>query len=118
MHTSSRQADKKHDIESRRIAQWIAALSAIAIAGLLWYLFLQRDVRLSEHGYELSKALYAACNLEETKRLAAFERTLPQYPLSPEELSRMKPIVDLAHAGQWQTAAARARTLLESQEIP
>ncbi|MGV3484314.1 MAG: hypothetical protein ACO1RT_07840 [Planctomycetaceae bacterium] len=93
-----------------------SALMAIAILG--WYLFSNRHVQLSENGYELSKALYAACNLADPARLAAFESTLPRYPLTPEERSKMEPILDLAKAGQWQDAAVRARALLESQATP
>lgn len=97
---------------------WIVGTLLLVVAGLGWYFFSEQEVRLSENGYELSKALYAACNLEDTNRLNAFENTLPRYELSAQERAEMIPILDLAKEGQWRDAAIRARALLESQELP
>lgn len=97
---------------------WVAVASLLAVIAIGWYLLWDRDVRLSDTGYELSKALYAACNLEDTSRLAAFEKAVAQYELSDQERSKMMPILTLAKDGQWRDAAVRARTLLESQELP
>ncbi len=89
---------------------------AVAIVSVCWYFLADSKIRLSETGYELSKALYAACNLEDPKRLDAFVKTMAQHSPSPEEQAKLTPIVALAQDGQWQDAEDRARRLLQSQD--
>jgi len=91
----------------------------IAIVGLsVWYLFSKNQVRLSDNGYELSKSLYSACNLEDMKRLQASRLLIDDLLLTPQERQKMTRIVELAETGQWQAAASFARELLQSQDTP
>ena len=92
------------------------SILAVAILGVCWYFLADSKIRLSETGYELSKSLYAACNLEDPKRLDAFVKTMEQHSPSPEERAKLTPIVALAQSGHWQDAADRARSLLQSQD--
>lgn len=81
-----------------------------------WWLLRSKPVPLSGVGYELTSALYAACNLEDAKRLDAVVSKLEQQSLATEEREEVMSIVTLAKEGQWQDAAALARRLLESQD--
>lgn len=100
---------------SRAIAGF--ALTA-AIIGACWYFFTGSKVELSEKGYELSKALYATCNLQDTRRLEAFVKVMDQHSPTPEELAELKPIVELAQRGAWEVATDQARRLMNSQDKP
>jgi len=106
-------ADKRSGVTSRVIGGLVLA---VAIVGVGWYFLADSKIRLSETGYELSKALYAACNLEDPRRLDAFVKTMEQHSPSPEEQARLAPIIELAQRGHWQDAAGRARKLLQSQD--
>ena len=81
-----------------------------------WWLLRSEPVPLSGVGYELTSALYAACNLEDAKRLDAVVNKLAQQSLGTEEREEVMSIVTLAKDGRWQDAAALARRLLESQD--
>jgi hypothetical protein len=106
-------SEKKTRMTPRAV---VGLVSTVAIAVTCWYFLTGEEIRLSEKGYELSKALYAACNLEDTKRLEAFVKAMDQHSPSPEEQSKLRPIVELAQSGRWQDAADRARSLLQSQD--
>ncbi len=107
----------RHPSSSRR---WLTASGVglvVLFAGLWYYLSNQRIV-LSEPGYELSKAIFAACNLEDTKRIRSAMAIMAQLPLAADERKRMTRVMELANNGQWQSASDLARNLLESQTRP
>lgn len=102
-----------------RTAATISIVLLIALGA--WYAFTGDRVTLSKTGYELSIALYSACNLEDPRRLSLVKSKLEQEALStgslsPEEHSKVMSIVDLAQSGQWKDAAMQARRLIESQD--
>jgi len=104
---------KKSGLSTRVLGGFVLA---VAMGGVCWYFLAGSKIRLSEKGYELSKSLYAACNLEDPRRLEAFVKAMNQHSPSPEEQAKLAPIVDLAQSGRWQDAAERARSLLQSQD--
>lgn len=106
-------SQKKTTVSPRVIGGFVLA---VAIVSVCWYFLADSKIRLSETGYELSKALYAACNLEDPRRLDAFVKTMAQHSPSPEEQAKLTPIIALAQGGRWQDAAERARKLLQSQD--
>jgi len=106
-------ADKRSGVTSRVIGGLVLA---VAIVGVGWYFLADSKIRLSETGYELSKALYAACNLKDPRRLDALVKAMEQHSPSPEEQARLAPIVELAQSGNWREATGRARRLLQSQD--
>jgi hypothetical protein len=111
---------KRQTVSSNRHASRyiVASLVVLVLASVVWYLFTSEPVVLSRTGYELAKALYAACNLEDPARLTAVMGKLEEESLSPDERSKVTLIANLAQNGKWQDAAARARSLLESQDSP
>ena len=111
---SSRAVSRKKSGMSARVIG--GSVLAVAIVSVCWYFLADSKIRLSETGYELSKALYAACNLEDPRRLDAIVKAIAQHSPSPEEQAKLTPIVTLAQRGRWQDAADRARNLLQSQD--
>lgn len=94
----------------------LALLLVVLLTAGAWWLLRSKPVELSGMGYDLTSALYAACNLEDVKRLDAVVSKLEQQSLGTEEREEVMSIVTLAKEGQWQDAAALARRLLESQD--
>lgn len=94
----------------------LALVLVVLLTAGAWWLLRSKPVPLSGVGYDLTSALYAACNLEDAKRLDAVVSKLEQQSLATEEREEVMSIVTLAKDGQWQDAAAMARRLLESQD--
>ena len=93
-------------------------LGIVVIAVAAWYFFGSNEIRLSQTGYEISKSLYAACNLQDQNRLAALKEKISLLSLSPEELVRVTSILELADGGHWSDATNDAKELLQSQDSP
>ncbi len=95
----------------------MVALVPIALIGLVvWYWLANRPAPISSDSYELTKALFAACNLEDPRRLEAVETLLSKTSLPPGEHDHIREIVDTALDGRWQDAMRDARELLDSQD--
>lgn len=94
----------------------VAVLGVLVLGFAVWFLFAGNEIRLSAQGYEISKSLYAACNLQDVNRLEAVRRELEALELSPQERLRLADVLQLADEGKWSSAAERARALLQSQE--
>jgi hypothetical protein len=94
-----------------------AAFFGVVVLGFaVWFLFAGSKIRLSDEGYEISKSLYAACNLQDNKRLDSVKKVMEPLALSPKEKMRFDDILQLAEEGQWKAATQRARELLQSQD--
>ena len=74
---------------------------------------------VSPQTYELSKALYSACNLKQTDRLELIadliESSLADSEITEVECQRLREAVALGEAGQWKVASELARRILEDQ---
>ncbi len=102
---------------TKRFSRMFAGFAlTLAVLTACWYFFTGSKIQLSEHGYELSKALYATCNLEDTRRLEAFVKAFNEHSPSLEEQAKLRPMIELAQGGKWKDAAAQARQLLQSQD--
>lgn len=74
---------------------------------------------VSPRTYEISKALYSACNRHSAEHLdkacEALESAAEAEEISESEKTWLMAIVDQARDGEWDSAALEARTILEDQ---
>ena len=90
----------------------------IAVATFLW---LGRGYgTVSPDAYQVAQALYSSCLAKSEVRLEAVESTIndagdPPLEITAKEQRWLKAIVADAKAGNWQSAAADARQMMEDQ---
>jgi 2-oxo-4-hydroxy-4-carboxy--5-ureidoimidazoline (OHCU) decarboxylase len=89
---------------------WIAAI-ALIVGVSAWLMLSGTEVPLSSQGYEISKSLYAACNLEDAARLSMIKEHPDWAQLSDQERNAIAAIVELADQGKWDAAAADAAAI-------
>lgn len=74
---------------------------------------------VTPHGYEYAKALYSICNRKDAERLETFvgmlESDVREGKLTDAEADWFRDIADQAGQGNWTSASANARRLLEDQ---
>ena len=91
---------------------------AIAVATFLW---LGRGYgTVSPDAYQVAQALYSSCLAKSEVRLEAVESTINDAGEQPLEITVkeqrwLKEIIADAKAGNWQSAAADARQMMEDQ---
>ena len=91
---------------------------AIAVATSLW---LGRGYgTVSPDAYQVAQALYSSCLAKSEVRLEAVESTINDAGEQPLEITVkeqrwLKEIIADAKAGNWQSAAADARQMMEDQ---
>ncbi len=77
---------------------------------------------VSPETYELAKAIYGVCNRQQTEKLPQvrelIETSLEKQEITEKEAQWLKDIVKQAEAGQWETAAAKARRIVSDQTKP
>ncbi len=102
-------ATRRGTISGVRLA---ASLMILSIVGC-WY------PEVSPRAYEITKALYSACNLQKTEKLAVIEelieQSLDEESLTSREAAWLLDIVADARAGEWEQAALESRRILEDQ---
>ena len=90
----------------------------IAVATFLW---LGRGYgTVSPDAYQVAQALYSSCLAKSEVRLEAVESTIndagdPPVEITAKEQRWLKAIIADAKAGNWQSAAADARQMMEDQ---
>ena len=90
----------------------------IAVATFLW---LGRGYgTVSPDAYQVAQALYSSCLAKSEVRLEAVESTIndagdPPLEITAKEQRWLKAIIADAKAGNWQSAAAAARQMMEDQ---
>ena len=90
----------------------------IAVAMFLW---LGRGYgTVSPDAYQVAQALYSSCLAKSEVRLEAVESTIndagdPPLEITAKEQRWLKAIIADAKAGNWQSAAADARQMMEDQ---
>lgn len=96
----------------RRFAWMAAALIAAAVSGCGY-------PKVSEKAYEISKALYGACNQQSEERLAkvstVIEDSLEDGSLDEREGRWLRAIIATARGGDWGPAASEARRIMSDQ---
>lgn len=74
---------------------------------------------VSPQTYQLSKALYTACNCRNEEHLdkacEALETAAESEEITEKEAKWLMAIVDQAREGEWELAATEARSILEDQ---
>ncbi len=74
---------------------------------------------VSPTSYELSKALYSACNRRSDEHLSRVielvDSTQAAGEISDRESKWLRAIVDQARAGDWEAATVEARQIMEDQ---
>ncbi|MCA9074684.1 MAG: hypothetical protein KDA93_06605 [Planctomycetaceae bacterium] len=75
--------------------------------------------QVSPKSYELTKALYSACNRRNEEHLArvaeVLDSTKTAGDISDRESKWLHAIIDKARAGEWESAAREARQIMEDQ---
>ena len=96
------------------------ALGVLAIA-VVMFLWLGRGYgTVSPDAYQVARALYSSCLAKSEVRLEAVEWTIndagdPPLEITAKEQRWLKAIIADAKAGNWQSAAADARQMMEDQ---
>jgi len=96
--------------------QIVVVASFLLLAGLgVWFYRSRPYESMSGDGYEITKAIYAACNLQDDRRLASVRETFAAADLPEGERRLIGDIITMIDDGHWEAAAARSRTILSDQ---
>ena len=94
-----------------------AAVTWIVIATTLW--LLNRPTRIGSHAYDYATALHSICHHEDSGRLGNFVEAIRKAresdQITAKELALLHSIATHAEVGNWKSARARSRKLLEDQ---
>ncbi len=95
---------------------WLWVSLALGAATLLVIIvcYPWRIAPVSDDAYQLSSSLFAACNLQDTKRLDAVEARMSSIT-ETRERERLAGAIETARQGQWHSAMKQARRLMESR---
>lgn len=95
----------------------IGFLSVAVILAVWW--FWPRPVTLTETQYDLAIALYRVCNQASEEGLAEIERLIEADTGigAGRDTSPLRPIIDTAKSGDWETAAIDCRRMLQDQLV-
>lgn len=96
----------------RRASRTCALIAALMLVGCGYG-------EVSPRGYDYAKALYSICNRQDESRLGQFvgliDADLQEGKISAAEADWFREIAAQADSGDWQSASAAARALLEDQ---
>ena len=99
----------------------LLALAILLAAGAAFY-FSRGYGKTSQLGYELTQALYSACNQQDLERVRKIARLLDEYTesqkLHQSEQRWLRTIISLAERGSWEESQVEARKLLQAQATP
>lgn len=97
----------------------VILVAVVVIGGIAWWLTLPSYGEISEKGYAYAMALFSACNGKSTakveKIVAMIEQSVTADELSQQEAAWLKGIASNALEGNWESANAAVRTLMEEQ---
>lgn len=103
---------------TRNIALLVFA-AVVVIGSVAWWLSRPSYGEVSEKGYDYAMALFAACNGKSTvkieKIVSMVEQSQIAGELSDQEAAWLKKIASNAMEGDWESANAAVRTLMEEQ---
>ena len=109
--------NQKPNPKSKRKA-WLIGLSVtVAIAGIVTFYWPRSPVELSDHGYDLTTALYRACNQRSVEGLSKIEQLMAESEpgLSDRSRDSLASIIAQAKSGDWKNASIACRQSLEDQ---
>ncbi|QDV25465.1 hypothetical protein [Aureliella helgolandensis] len=96
-----------------------ALLAAVVLIGLGYWWFSPEYGETSQLGYDCAIALYSACNQQDVQKLKQIavivETSVDANQLSEREMQWLQDIIALGQAGEWKTAIAKTRLLMETQ---
>ena len=95
-------------------------LGVAAIAVVMFFWFGRGYGTVSRDAYQVAQALYSSCLAKSEVRLEAVEATINGASDKPLEITEkeqrwLEEIIADAKAGNWQSAAADARQMMEDQ---
>ena len=98
----------------------IALLGAVAIAVVMFFWLGRGYGTVSPDAYQVAQALYSSCLAKSEVRLEAVESTVNDAGEQPLEITAkeqrwLKAMIADAKAGDWRSAAADARQMMEDQ---
>ena len=98
----------------------VALLGGLAIAVVMTFWLGRGYGSVSPDAYQVAHALYSSCLAKSEVRLEALESTINDAAEQPLEITAkeqrwLKEIIADAKAGNWQSAAANARQMMEDQ---
>ena len=92
-------------------------LGLVVIVACLWPRSAYQD--MSSQGYEITIALYAACNAESEDRVAEIESMvsarLNDQQIDEREAEWFQEVFEFAKEGDWRRAAIQSREILAAQ---
>ncbi len=121
MANSKNLLDHSHQLERATGCSTKAVLRPVPcfLALLLWCLAGCGYPEVSPKTYEISKALYSACNRQSEEHLSKvaelIESHLENGELTEREAKWLREIVQEAESGNWEAATLEARQLMEDQ---
>jgi hypothetical protein len=96
-------------------------LGAVVLCSLVAYLSLRSNGygEVSDKTYEIATAMYSVCNRQDTAKLTSIDQLVQRgtadSSITVEEATMLREILELAQAGDWQTATNDARRLMNDQ---
>lgn len=97
----------------------VAVCFAAVLVGVWWWP--RTPAELSEHGYDVTLALYRVCNQRSEAGLVQIEEQLTimdkETPLSQQSRTIIADIISQAKSGNWQDACVACREALEDQVV-
>ena len=93
--------------------------ATVVLGGAVFYAMNRGYGEISPRGYEYATAMYSICNRKDFDRLqkltAMVEESAESGEISDEEAGWLTGISDAAAEGDWQSATAESRRLLDDQ---
>ncbi len=97
----------------------VILVAVIVVGGIAWWLTRPNYGEISEKGYDFAMALFSACNgksiAKVEKIVGMIERSTTAGELSEQEAAWLMGIVRQALEGNWGSANAAIRVLMEEQ---
>ncbi len=92
-------------------------VAAIAICLLAFLSWPRSTVELSDHGYDLTNALYRACNQQSIEGISKIEQLIGESEpeLSAQSHAVLTSIISQAKSGRWKEATVECRQALDDQ---
>lgn len=109
------------EASSRNVALGLVA-PLVLIGGIAWWLMQPSYGEISPKGYQIAMAIYSAANQENKPKVekisGMIDQSVAAAEISAEEAEWLRGIVQKAMDGDWQSATAAVRLLMEEQARP